>query len=65
MELGSSPIKRQNKRKWPQVTPEEVKIGYSPENVVRGWNRLPIEVVTSPSLGVFRKCMDVALGDVV
>lgn len=29
------------------------------------WNRQPGEVMKSPSLEVFEKCVDVALGDVV
>jgi len=43
----------------------DIRKTYFTERVVKHWNRLPRKVVESPSREVFKKCVDMALQNMV
>ena len=43
----------------------DIRENFFTKRVIKHWNRLPKEVVESPSLEIFKRCVDMALRDMV
>ncbi|KFO84763.1 hypothetical protein N320_12500, partial [Buceros rhinoceros silvestris] len=43
----------------------DIRKNFLTQRVIKHWNRLPREAVESQSLEVFKRCVDMALGDMV
>jgi len=43
----------------------DIRKNFSTERVIKHWNRLPREMIETPSLKVFERCVDAALRNMV